>query len=133
MEKSRKVSEKRFWEILRANGGLLAMTAKQISEECGTSYTRQAVRDRAMKKPELLADIQNEVVDIAESRLNELMKSADERVALRACEFYLDRKGKHRGYTTKQEFDVTSNGQTVSMPPVVIIANPHHEQEDSEA
>ncbi len=101
------------------------MTAKQIEKEFGITYSRQAVAGRVKKHPERLKEIEDEKLDIAESKLSELMNSPDERIALRATEFYLDRKGKNRGYTTKQEMDVTSNGEGLSMPTTIIVQNPH--------
>lgn len=107
--RTRKLSEKEFWAILRKNAGLYARTARAIEKEFGISYTRQAVRARAEAKPEQLADILEESVDIAEEGLHDLMRSALPNVRLKAIELYLKTKGAHRGYTVKDS--LTHSGE----------------------
>lgn len=102
MAKPRKLSDKEFWAILRKNAGLFARTARAIEKEFGFSYSRQAVRERAEKQPELLADILEETVDIAEEGLHDLMRSALPNIKLKAIELYLKSKGSHRGYHQKE-------------------------------
>lgn len=100
--KSRKLSENEFWTILRKNAGLYARTARAIQNEFGISYSRQAVRDRAEKCPDLLNDILEETVDIAEEGLHDLMRSPLPNIRLKAIELYLKSKGSHRGYHQKE-------------------------------
>jgi hypothetical protein len=102
MAKIRKLSDKEFWTILRKNAGLFARTARAIEKEFGMSYSRQAVRERAEKQPELLADILEETVDIAEEGLHDLMRSSLPNIKLKAIELYLKSKGSHRGYHQKE-------------------------------
>lgn len=102
MAKIRKLSDKEFWTILRKNAGLFARTARAIEKEFGISYSRQAVRERAEKQPELLADILEETVDIAEEGLHDLMRSSLPNIKLKAIELYLKSKGSHRGYHQKE-------------------------------
>ena len=109
MAKLRKISDKEFLAILRENGGLYARTAKAIENQFKIRYSRQAVRDRAVKFPEEVADIEEENVDIAEEGLHSLMRSENETVRLRAIELYLKTKGKKRGYIEKTEQEVTVN------------------------
>jgi len=98
MAKTRKISEKEFWAILRKNAGLYARTARAIEKEFNVSYTRQSVRERAEKNPAMLTDIREETVDIAEEGLIDLMWSNMPSVKLRAIEVYLKSKGADRGY-----------------------------------
>lgn len=97
-EPKRRLSDKEFWPILTANAGLYQRTAVAIQKKFNIAYTRQAVKDRAERKPEKLKEIQETNLDMAESGLFGLMASGDERVRQRAIEYYLDRKGKARGY-----------------------------------
>ena len=96
--KKKRLSEKEFWAILRKNAGIYARTAKAIYNEYGIEYSRQAVRDRALKKPELLEDIIEESLDVAEESLRSLMFSKNERIRFNAIEFFLRTKGRERGY-----------------------------------
>jgi len=98
MKKKRKISDLEFLTVLRENGGLFARTAKAIQTKFGISYSRQAVRDRAMKFHTELNDIEEENVDTAEEGLFLLIKNPDPRIQFKAIEFYLKNKAKKRGY-----------------------------------
>jgi hypothetical protein len=99
--RTRKLSDKEFWTILRKNAGLFSRTARSIEKEFGISYTRQAVRSRAEKDPDTLRDILEETVDIAEEGLHDLMRSTLPNIRLKAIELYLKSKGANRGYHAK--------------------------------
>jgi hypothetical protein len=111
MAKVRKISDKEFWALLRENAGIYSRTAKAIRKTHGIPYTRQAVKQRAESKPDLLEDIEEENIDIAEEGIHSLMRSRDERIKLRAVEVYLRTKGRKRGYVEKQEMDHTTGGK----------------------
>ena len=100
-KKTRKLTDKEFWSILRKNAGLYARTARMIEKEFNITYTRQAVKSRAETNPERLADIIEENVDVAEEGLHDLMRSPLPNIRLKAIEMYLRTKGAHRGYFTK--------------------------------
>lgn len=104
-----KISDAKFWQLLRANAGIYARTARDIVRTYGGTYTRQAVKDRAEKDPEQLADIEDENIDIAEDALQSLMRSRDARIQLKAIELFLKTKGRKRGYITGQELDMKAN------------------------
>lgn len=97
------LSDEEFFSILRENAGLFARTAKAISETYGIEYSRQAARQRALMSPEILADIDDESLDLAEGGMNDLMKSLDEDVKFKSCQFVLKTKGKKRGYVERTE------------------------------
>jgi len=103
------LSDEEFFSILRENAGLFARTAKAISETYGIEYSRQAARQRALMSPEILADIDDESLDLAEGGMNDLMKSLDEDVKFKSCQFVLKTKGKKRGYVERVENAVTDN------------------------
>lgn len=99
----KRLTNKEFWTILRENAGLYARTARAIEKQFGISYSRQAVKDRAEKKPELLADILEENIDVAEEGLHSLMRSKTEKIRLQAIQLFLKTKGKDRGYSERNE------------------------------
>jgi len=105
-----KISDEAFLSILRENGGLYAVTAKAIEGKFGISYSRQAVRQRALDHPEEVADIEDEAKDIAEEGLISLMKDEDKKIKLDAIKFYLGTKGKNRGYNTRTELTGADGG-----------------------
>lgn len=102
-----RLSEKEFWAILRKNAGIYARTARAISDKYDIEYSRQAVRDRALKKPELYKDIIQESLDVAEEGLHSLMFSKNERIRFNAIEFFLRTKGRERGYVEKSVNEIT--------------------------
>jgi len=101
--KVRKISDKKFLAILRENSGLFAKTADAIVKQCKVPFTRQAVRERALKHPDEFVDILEQTVDVAEDGLLTLMKSDNERIQLSAIETFLKAKAKDRGYFDKRE------------------------------
>lgn len=101
--KAKKLNDKQFWELLKENGGIFARAARAAKHHFGVDITRQSVRERANKDPERLAEILEENVDVAEEGLLALMRSKDEKVRLRAIEFFLKSKGSDRGYFEKSK------------------------------
>ena len=116
MRKVRKITDKQFLAILRDNGGLFARTAAAIEIQFNVPYSRQAARKRAEKFPDVIFDIEQEMVDLAEEGLHTLMRSGDERVRLKACELYLKTKGKMRGYVERNETDVSYRSTELILP-----------------
>lgn len=102
-----KVPDAVFFSILRENGGLFARTARAIKKQTGIEISRQAVRVRAQNHPEILEDIEEENIDVAEEGLHTLMRSKNERVKLDAVKTFLKTKGKKRGYVEKTESELT--------------------------
>ncbi|MFA6974008.1 MAG: hypothetical protein WC238_04715 [Parcubacteria group bacterium] len=127
--KPRKLTDKQFLDILRANAGLYARTARAITEKYGLAYSRQSVRDRAQKFPAEETDIQEQMVDVAEETLIDIMRGKDKKIALRAAESYLKAKGKLRGYG--DSLDLTSGNKPIEpFSGVLPIHKP--KQEDNE-
>lgn len=129
----RRLSDKEFWTILRANAGLYARTARAIEKEFGITYSRQSVRDRAEKKPELLQDILEENLDLAEEGHISLMRSKNEKIRLNAITFYLRTKGKARGYVTQVDSDITSKGEKIEAPTLMVMSAATMTPEEIEA
>ena len=104
--KAHKISHEQFFAALRENAGLYSRTARAIEAQFNIKYSRQAVQQRAEKYPEILEDIQQENLDMAEEGLVSVMRSRSESVRLDAIKFFLKTKGKKRGYVEKTETDV---------------------------
>jgi hypothetical protein len=101
--KKHRLSNKEFWECLSEAGGLYARCARIINEKYCMSFTRQAVRERAEKDPDQLMQIVETTLDVAEEKYLQLFESTNERIKLKALQFYLRTKGKDRGYTLRDE------------------------------
>ena len=115
--KGDKISDEQFLSILRENAGLFSRTARAIASHLKIKYSRQAVRDRAAKFPNEVADIEEENLDIAEEGLHSLVRSKNENIKLRAIELMLKTKGKKRGYVERQEMAHSGEiNQTISLP-----------------
>lgn len=98
------------WELfLRENGGLYARTARAIQKLKGVKMTRQEVKAWSDKHPDILQDIRDEVLDIAEEGLQGLIRSSTPNVKLRAIELYLKTQGKGRGYVERNETEFVGN------------------------
>lgn len=118
-----KVSDNEFWEILRENAGIYARTARAIEKQFNIQYSRQAVKERAEKNIERLNDIREQNFDVAEEGLMSLMRSKAERIKLDSIKFYLERKGKDRGYSSRQEI-TGADGMPTNFQ-IEIIENKH--------
>ena len=103
------LTDDEFFQILRDNAGLYARTAKAVTETYGIPYSRQAVRERALKQPEILTDIEEEGLDLAEGGMRDLMISHNEDIKFKSCQFVLKTKGKKRGYVERTEVDVSGS------------------------
>lgn len=106
----KRLSKKEFWDCMAEAGGLYARCARLIEEKYGTSISRQSVRGRAEKDPDLLMQIVETGLDLAEEKLQQLFDSKNERVRLKALEFYLRTKGRSRGYAERKEL-TGANGE----------------------
>lgn len=98
-----KITDEQFFAILRESAGLYARTARAIEKQHNITYTRQSVKERAERHPEILRDIEEENKDVAEEGLHSLMRSKNERIKLQSVQMYLKTKGKDRGYVERSE------------------------------
>jgi hypothetical protein len=81
-------------DVLRASGGVLAAAAQKLRVSRSTLYRWC---DGDLELQTALADIREETIDLAETQLHKAIKEGSER----SVHYYLDRLGRHRGYTTK--------------------------------
>lgn len=128
-----RLTDKEFWSILKANAGLYQRTATAIEKKYNRPYTRQSVKERAEKHPERLAEIKEATIDTAEGGLLGLMGSSDERVRLRAIQYYLDNQGKKRGYVKQVNAAlVNKDGEDISFASLLMKAGADEEKQDGE-
>ena len=114
------ISDAQFWNILRANAGMFATTAHAIAEKIGKTYTRQSVRERALRDPEKLEDIREQSVDDAEGVVFKLLKNWDPRVKLKAAETILRARARDRGYGKNPPAPIGPQDQTA---PIVLFGD----------
>ena len=89
-----KVSDAEFWSELRKNKALYTRTARALELKYNITYTRQAVKHRAEKDLDQLNDIVEENLDVAGEVHHNLMMSQDEKIQIKATQFYLKNRGK---------------------------------------
>lgn len=91
--------------------GIMSVVARAL----GTGW-RQAEKNvnRYPKALERMTDEKEALIDTAESGLVMLMSDMDAKVRLNACQFVLERIGKRRGYSQRQEIDHTTNGKEMT-------------------
>lgn len=93
---------------------ILAKNAGNVSAACNAfNITRQTyynwVKDEGFKA--IVDEIQESLIDNAESKLQKLINE-DSPVAIL---FYLKTRAKSRGYIERQETDITSKGEKISI------------------
>jgi len=99
-----KLSDAQFLDILRRNGAIAARTVEAIRKEYKIEYSRQAVYQRMRTFPEEVQDIIEESIDVAEEQLIGLIRTCkNPNVKLNAIKYFLDAKGKERGYNAKEQ------------------------------
>ena len=90
------ITEAQLKAALRKHGGVYVLAAQEL--KC----TRQNVWARVKDSEELqtyVAEIEEEIIDAAEAVVKDAILKKDRQMT----RWYLERKGKHRGYTTRTE------------------------------
>ena len=109
-----KVTQHQFEEAIRKTGGLYSASVNYIKKKWGVDITRQAVKDRAEKSPELLNEVREAAKDKAESVVFDCMSDKNSTVKFKAATYYLDRLGADRGYEVKSTVDHTTKGEKIN-------------------
>jgi hypothetical protein len=89
-------------EALRRSAGVVSAAAQLLQQATGRGCQPQTVRTYLKRHPELAEEIQEAVevnLDLAETKLLAAINNGNDW----AVKFYLETKGKHRGYTRRQE------------------------------
>lgn len=104
--RSGKFSRREVIDALKANKGGVYATANALGCHYSTIYN-YANRYHEIKA--ILDDARHVILDKAELKIDSLMDSDNEAIALKACIFYLETIGKERGYTRQRDTTVNNN------------------------
>ena len=100
--------KQKFLELLSKNAGNVSRACKSMNINRRTYYNW-------MEKEEsfrfVVEEIQESLIDNAESELQKLIKDGNTAAIL----FFLKTKAKSRGYIERQEQDITSKGEKISI------------------
>jgi hypothetical protein len=107
--KSEHIKKKLLTALERSLG--VVTTACRQSDIGRTTFYKYYKEDLEFK--EKVDDISNIALDFAESQLHQLMQGDSPNPT--SVIFYLKTKGKHRGYVEKQQLDVTSNDEKITI------------------
>ena len=100
--------KQRFLELLAKNAGNVSKTCKAMNMNRRTYYN-WIENEEAFKF--VVEEIQESLIDDAESELQKLIKDGNTAAIL----FFLKTKAKNRGYIERQEQDITSKGERISI------------------
>lgn len=108
-EERRKISKIQWQRAIEACGGVVRDVATTLQIHRVTIYHR---RKKHKWLDDMFLNVEEERKDIAESVVNRCMDSPNDKTALKAATWYLDRKGQDRGYgkQIKVDADVNNNG-----------------------
>ncbi len=112
----KKVSDNEFWEELRIQKGGFASTARALEKKYDVEYTRQAVEHRAKKDLDRLRSVKETITELVENIHFGLMMSEDEKIKIKAVQFYLRAKG---GYTDVTTIEVTEKKPLTWMDEII--------------
>lgn len=105
-----KVSDKQLWEAINHANGVYTKARDYLKVAYGIKIAAVNIRERAIKKPELLEEIKIISINEAENGLKLLIAGAkNEAVKLKAIMFYLKTQGKDSGWTERKELEVDGN------------------------
>src|ERR671913_2424066 len=102
-------TEKQVREALAHAGGIPAEAARYLTETYGRPCARNTISTYLSKNEALRtfqAECRETALDVAESALMQRMKQGD----TSAIRFFLETKGKHRGYTRRIEATAPRGG-----------------------
>lgn len=113
-----KVSEEHMIVALRKAGGVMSQAAKMLR------VSRVTVYRHVSRKPELqalIAELQEEAIDFAETQLQRLVKDRKHKGHPQAVFFTLKTLGKKRGYAERHELTGPAEGDKSATPLVVYL------------
>ena len=92
----KKATDEQIIEALRNGMGIVTQAARTLKMQ--RTYIHKRIRDSALLT-EALEDIRNENIDLAESKLFEMIQKGDKIAII----FFLECMGKKRGWVERQE------------------------------
>lgn len=111
MKQDTKNKKKRFIEVYFKTLGDITTTCKEIKISRWTFYS-WVEKDKKFKQE--IEEQDNINLDFAENCLKKKMSDGDTRAII----FYLESKGKKRGYG--KNIDVTTNGKSITHEPIIV-------------
>tara|TARA_R110000796_G_scaffold252629_1_gene389101 strand:+ start:11013 stop:11351 length:339 start_codon:yes stop_codon:yes gene_type:complete len=100
--------KEKFLELLSKNAGNVSRACKAMNINRRTFYNWM---DKEESFRFVVEEIQESLIDDAESELQKLIKDGNTAAIL----FFLKTKAKARGYIERQEQDITSKGEKISI------------------
>jgi len=110
------IKKNKLLESLRNNLGNITLSCEEVGVNRSTYYS--LMEKNAEFKSEV-DEIQNMCIDVVENALFRNVRAGDTTAII----FYLKTKGRKRGYTERQELDLTSKGESIKQPPAIIVQN----------
>ena len=107
---SKNYTEKDMVNAATGSRGIVSVVARKLG--CNWLTARRYL-DKYPAAVEIEHAERDVLCDQAESVVVGLMKDEDSKIKLNAATYILDRLGKHRGFTTKQEVDMTVTAPTI--------------------
>ena len=108
------IKKNKLLESLRNNLGNITLSCQETCIDRGTYYNLMEKNAEFRKEVE---DIQNICIDVVENALFRNVRAGDTTAII----FYLKTKGRKRGYSEKQEIDLTSKGESIKpLPPIIV-------------
>lgn len=104
------ILKKQLIEALEKSLGVVTTACKNVGIARSTFY--EWLKDEKFKKQ--VDDIQNIALDFAESQLHKQIMDGNTSATI----FYLKTKGKNRGYFEKTQQDITTNDESINIPPI---------------
>lgn len=108
------IKKNRLIESLRNNLGNITLSCEEVGID-RTTYYRLLEKNAEFKKE--VDEIQNICLDVVENALFRNVKAGDTTAII----FYLKTKGRKRGYTEKQELDLSNTDGSLKTPVVNFI------------
>jgi hypothetical protein len=107
------ITKKAMIEALTKSLGIVTTACQtcKISRETHYKWYREDAEYKAA-----VDDVQNVAIDFAESKLFQNVKDGKETSII----YYLNNKGNSRGYSKTNFIDLTSKGESIQLPPIII-------------
>tara|TARA_R100000781_G_C3973427_1_gene90971 strand:+ start:99 stop:482 length:384 start_codon:yes stop_codon:yes gene_type:complete len=114
MANKNKYTKEQLQQAIQNSGGFVSVASNNLN------CTRKTIYNYLEKYPELkemLQDIKEQYLDMAEAKLIEKIRSG----ATPELLFYLKTQGKSRGYVEKQQIDLSSNDEQINKIEIEIV------------
>ena len=112
-----RVPEATVVKAIAKSRGIMSVVARALNCDW---HTAKKLVDAYPAARQAFENERETLVDTAESGLVTLLGDTDSKVRLNACQFVLERIGKKRGYSQRQEIDHTTLGEKITQPRIII-------------